>query len=230
MWTWGAPAKPQSNVLAQCGGSLLRLTLVKPTVMIYPLDYLPVADQKQQEMLETIIQDVAKHCEVPIKSISFKELWLKSPPKDAGGKALDDFLRDVSSPPDPTLIPKSLNRQANIHLFTTFFTTPMSSALLTSKNITERRLRTRLLVGGGSTPTRNVFHFFNSSSYNRDIGSGITRAQRDDAMQRMEVYKDWVLQNVLQIDQEIALVVLPIKDAEPNYRDTDPGYRVSSVF
>ena len=42
-------------------------------------------------------------------------------------------------------------------------------------------------------------------------------------MQRMNVYKDWVLEKVLRIDSETALVILPIMDAEPNYRDTDPG-------
>ena len=43
-------------------------------------------------------------------------------------------------------------------------------------------------------------------------------------MRRMEIYKNWVLQEVMHIDDQTALVVLPIKDAEPNYRDTDPGY------
>ncbi len=227
MWTWGASATPQSNVLAQYCESLLRLIFIKPTVIIYPLDYLPVANQKRQEMLETIIQDVAKHCEIPMKAISFKDLWLKSPPKDAAGKPLDDFLQDVSSPPNQTSIPKILNRQVNIRLFTTFFTTLMSSALLTRKNITECLLRTRSLVGDGNTPTENVFHFLDSSSHNREIGSGITRAQRNDAIQRMEIYKDWLLQKVLHIDDETALVVLPIKSAEPNYRGTDPGYITS---
>ena len=68
-----------------------------------------------------------------------------------------------------------------------------------------------------------------SSSHNREIGSGITRAQRDDAMQRMEIYKDWLLQKVLHVDDETALVVLPIKDVESNYRDTDPGYITSPL-
>ena len=105
----------------------------------------------------------------------------------------------------------------------------MNSALLTGKNITECLLRTRLLVGDGSTPTGNVLHFVDFDSHNREIGSGITLAQRNDAMRRMEIYKDWVLQEVLQIDDETALVVLPIKDVEPNYRDTDPGYVASHL-
>ena len=103
----------------------------------------------------------------------------------------------------------------------------MNSALLTSKIITERLLRTRLLVGDGNYPIGNVFHFVDSGSHNREIGSGITLAQRNDAMRRMEIYKNWVLQEVLHVNDETAFVVLPIKDAEPSYRDTDPGYVTS---
>ena len=156
--------------------------------------------------------------------MSFKDLWLKSPPKDAAGTTLHDFLQGVSSPSNQTSTPKNLHRQVKIRLFTTFSTIPMNSALLTSKNITECLLRTRLLVGDGNYPIGNVFHFVDSGSHNREIGSGITLAQRNDAMRRMEIYKDWVLQEVLHIDDETALVVLPIKDAESNYRNTDPGY------
>ena len=72
-----------------------------------------------------------------------------------------------------------------------------------------------------------MFGFVNSSSHNREVGSGITLAQRNDAMRRMEIYKDWLLHEVLHVDDGTALVVLPIKDVEPNYRDTDPGYVAS---
>ena len=60
-------------------------------------------------MLETIMKDVAKHCGIPIKKMSFKDLWLKSPPKDAAGKSLHGFLQDVSSPRSQTSLPKCLN-------------------------------------------------------------------------------------------------------------------------
>ena len=39
----------------------------------------------------------------------------------------------------------------------------------------------------------------------------------------MGVYKQWLLDKVLRTASETALVVLPIKDAEPGYRDVDPG-------
>ena len=90
-------------------------------------------------------------------------------------------------------------------------------------------MRTRLLVGDGSSPTESVFDFVNSSFHNREVGRGITLAQRNDAMRHMEIYKDWLLQDVLHVDEETALIVLPIKEAEPNYRDTDPGYVFSHL-
>ncbi len=209
---------------------MLGLISIQPTVIIYPLDYLPVANQKQQEMLDTIVQDVAKCFQIPIKAISFKDLWLKSPPEDAAGKPLEVYLQDVSVRSVQTSMPKSLHRPDGIRLFTTFITTPMNSALLMSKNTTDHLSRPKLLVGDGSSPAGNFFRFFNSSFHVRDIGRRITRAQRNDAMQRMNVYKDWVLQQVLHIDDETALFVLPIKDAEPNYRDTDPGHGVSLIL
>ena len=76
-------------------------------------------------------------------------------------------------------------------------------------------------------PPGNVFHFINPSSHNREVGRDITPKQRRDAMQRMGIYKDLVLQKVLHVDDQTALVVLPIIDAEPNYRDIDPEYVTS---
>lgn len=96
-----------------------------------------------------------------------------------------------------------------------------------SENLIEYLFRTRLFVGNGSCPPGNVFHFINSSFHDREIDTGITPEQRKDTMQRMEIYKDWVLQKVLHVVDQTALVVLPIKDAKPNYRDIDPGYVTS---
>ena len=136
---------------AYCG-SLLCLTVVKPTVIIYPLDYLPVANEKQQEMLDEIVLDVENNCGIERKYISFKDLWLESPPKEAAGKSLHDFLQDVSSPTNQITVAETLNRRVEVRLFTTFARTPRNSAVLTSENVTECPLRTRLLVGDGSWP------------------------------------------------------------------------------
>lgn len=38
----------------------------------------------------------------------------------------------------------------------------------------------------------------------------------------MKVYRKWLLKEVLRVDTDNTLVVLPVADAEPNYRDLDP--------
>ncbi|KAK0511023.1 hypothetical protein JMJ35_006575 [Cladonia borealis] len=161
----------------------------KPTVIIYPLDYLPVANEKQQKMLETIVKDVADYCKIDVKNISFRDLWLESPPKEAAGKSLHEFLQDAG-------------RNSFVYDF--------------CDNCDEFR-RTYERKHDRVPVTNKV------TRWRWEIGSDITPEQRKDAMQRMEVYKEWVLQKVLHVDDQTALVVLPIKDAEPNYRDIDPG-------
>jgi len=70
----------------------------------------------------------------------------------------------------------------------------------------------------------DFFHpYFLHANHHRDIGSEISHKQRNNAKKRTDVYKSWVLDNILEVDRETTLVVLPIKDAEPNYRDIDPG-------
>ena len=43
-------------------------------------------------------------------------------------------------------------------------------------------------------------------------------------MESMNVYRDSTLREVVKAHEETTVVVLPVKEAEPNYRDTDPGY------
>lgn len=54
-----------------------------------------------------------------------------------------------------------------------------------------------------------------------EIAKGISRAQRDEAVRRLGVYKRWLLETVLVGDHPI--VILPVMKAEPTYRDTRPS-------
>ncbi|KAF2160587.1 hypothetical protein M409DRAFT_70333 [Zasmidium cellare ATCC 36951] len=55
------------------------------------------------------------------------------------------------------------------------------------------------------------------TAYRWDMGSRITAQQRHHAGRRLEIYKTWLLSRLLCGENPI--VVLPIMDAEPNYRD-----------
>lgn len=57
----------------------------------------------------------------------------------------------------------------------------------------------------------------NMTGFRWEVGSSITHEQRLDAGRRLEVYKDWLLEEVLCGDYPIML--LPIMNVVPNYRD-----------
>jgi hypothetical protein len=45
---------------------------------------------------------------------------------------------------------------------------------------------------------------------------------RDTGVARMLVYKEWVLKKILQVSSTQSVVVVPVDDAQPNYRDAQP--------
>ncbi|KAK4497672.1 hypothetical protein PRZ48_010325 [Zasmidium cellare] len=53
------------------------------------------------------------------------------------------------------------------------------------------------------------------------IAKGISKAQRDDAVRRLDVYKKWLLEQVVVGNHPI--VILPVMDAVPTYRDDPPS-------
>ncbi|CAI6341125.1 unnamed protein product [Periconia digitata] len=164
-------------------------TFSKPTVIIYPTDYLPVANREQQTMIDQLIDDVAEAFSIPVKAVSFKQKWQESPPKDVEGESLEAYLHNVG-----------------LNTFVYGF----------CHNHDEFRQTYQQKYG--HPPFVNKV-----TQWRWDVGGTISHEQHNDAVRRAQVYKDWLLQNVLELDRETALVVLPIKEAEPNYRDTDPG-------
>lgn len=53
----------------------------------------------------------------------------------------------------------------------------------------------------------------------RDLSSRITEAQRDHAVQRLLVFKVWFMEHIMEVDTARTMVVLPIENIAPRYRD-----------
>ncbi|OIW32128.1 amidase signature enzyme [Coniochaeta ligniaria NRRL 30616] len=53
-----------------------------------------------------------------------------------------------------------------------------------------------------------------------DKGAAVTRAQYEEATTKMSVYEDWLLDTLFLGRRTQALVILPVGNATPNYRDT----------
>ena len=50
-------------------------------------------------------------------------------------------------------------------------------------------------------------------------GAAVSDAQHGDASRRMDVYRQWLLDNVFHCDEQETFIILPISDVQPNYRD-----------
>jgi len=56
----------------------------------------------------------------------------------------------------------------------------------------------------------------------------IDESQKDRAWEHYAVYKDWFIRNILRPDQTRTIVVLPIEELEPRYRDVPPDQPVET--
>lgn len=55
-----------------------------------------------------------------------------------------------------------------------------------------------------------------------DVGSKVSREEHEEAMRRMDVYKDWFSETIMQVGKSNSFVVMQSEDVIPKYRD-DPG-------
>lgn len=58
----------------------------------------------------------------------------------------------------------------------------------------------------------------------RKEGRLITNQQHQQSMHRMNVYKQWFLDTVMQVDSKYCLVVIPTEPVTPTSRDSLPPY------
>jgi len=57
-----------------------------------------------------------------------------------------------------------------------------------------------------------------------DVAKTVTREENEDAVARLDTYRDWLLSEVFQADRYETLMILPVSDVATNYRDrkTEP--------
>ena len=54
------------------------------------------------------------------------------------------------------------------------------------------------------------------------IGSSVTREEHEESMRRMDVYKEWFLDEVMHVGETNCFVVMQSEDVQPRYRDDPP--------
>lgn len=66
---------------------------------------------------------------------------------------------------------------------------------------------------------------------NRETGRVISEAERDEGWRRSEVYRHWLLDKVFATEDQrvVRIMVLPVEDGNPKYRDADPTYVLAGL-
>ena len=64
--------------------------------------------------------------------------------------------------------------------------------------------------------------YFKNDLLFRKIGKAITAEKHEDAMQRMRVYEQWFLEEVMQVGKFSSFLMSQSEDVKPMYRDDMP--------
>lgn len=70
--------------------------------------------------------------------------------------------------------------------------------------------------------TTPASYFNNELIVFRNIGKDITAEEHEDAMQRMRVYEQWFLKEVMQVEKFSSFLMSQSEDVKPMYRDDLP--------
>lgn len=79
-------------------------------------------------------------------------------------------------------------------------------------------LRETYLKEHGKSPFVNAF-----VKWRWGLGQSVTDAQHEEGMRRLPVYRSWLLDQVLLQHGNNAVLILPISESAPNYRDKPPS-------
>ena len=160
-------------------------TTTRPYDIVYPLDYLPVANSAQMLLIDQFIDDMSHHLSAKVTKFSIREEWKVSHP-DGTPDDVDLYLENVIT-------------QTFYYEF--YHTTDNFRKVYRESH-------------DGRPPY--VIPFVQRRQAK---GAAVTAEQHEAAMQKLKVYKDWLLDVVFARGGKEILVVLPIANVEANYRD-----------
>ena len=64
----------------------------------------------------------------------------------------------------------------------------------------------------------------------REVSRLITKDERDIAVERLDVYKEWFLKTVMRTGKYDSVVIIPIEEISPRYRDEPPPFVIPYFF
>jgi len=56
----------------------------------------------------------------------------------------------------------------------------------------------------------------------RSLGDEVTLEERNAEILKLDIYKDWLLEEIFKVSSRTAIMILPIDEPVPTYRDAQP--------
>ena len=160
-----------------------------PPIIVYPLDYLPIKNECQMQLIDAFLADLSRSLSAEIHKVSIASIWEQNPPSNVGGQGIEQYLHDAYI-------------HSNFHDY--------------YYDSTEE-FRTKYEEQYQKRPY--VIPFV---TWKWALGKAVTQDERDQALHRLEVYKTWFLDTIMQRQERETYLVMPIAEVAPNYRDVSP--------
>lgn len=69
---------------------------IKPSRLLYPVDLAAASSKEYKELMKEFITAMENYAGIKTQPINITDLWNGSPPDEADGQAMQDFMKDVS--------------------------------------------------------------------------------------------------------------------------------------
>ncbi|KAK5096304.1 hypothetical protein LTR70_003057 [Exophiala xenobiotica] len=158
--------------------------------IIWPTDYWDNISVKQAQLARKLVESMKASLNVDCEDISFAEAWSKSPPADAHGLSLAEYINDA--PP-----------------------TQCYDAYHATQDFRDKYQELFDRQPYVSPATQSMWEYAKT----------VTREERNRGFEKMATYAKWLSSHVLTGTHSNTLVILPIEDMKPRYRDQQPDFR-----
>ncbi|KAI1122276.1 amidase signature domain-containing protein [Nemania abortiva] len=159
-----------------------------PRAILYPTDFFPSQDEAQQHIVESFILILENFLGVRKTEFSLAGRWADSPPPEAEGKTLAEYMNRAGYNPF---------YYDGYHEYDYF------------REDHAKKFGTRVYVSP-------------HMQWKWDLGAEVTKAEREQGLRELQVFRNWVADNVLRGDERCgsnAILVLPVGPGQPVYRD-----------
>jgi hypothetical protein len=173
-------------------------------------------------MAKDFAERLSSYLDIGQEEVSFEERWSISSPSDANGGSLPEFIVKVRG--DEIRSKCANHYQASGDLFYDFY-----HAFDGFRDSYREKEHKHAYVSPPVQRNWLVFFLFLLSlvqgvtdGSKRNLASRVTKSDRDDAVKRLKVYRDWFMEHVVSARTDHTLIIVPIENLSPRYRDESP--------